>query len=173
MVITTAPRKRMMGGQNQGLLAGLSFGNPTTNFKDGDQPVFFTPMCNKYYHGLLYHNIKKKCFFFDTLTGTLDNSLFSDKDRFAVQSLSHIWCHGLQHARLPCPALSSGVCSNSCLVSWWCHPVISSSISPFYSCPQPFQNQGLFQWVGASHQVAKVLEFQLQHQSFQYSLDFL
>ena len=90
MVITTAPRKRMMGGQNQGLLAGLSFGNPTTNFKDGDQPVFFTPMCNKYYHGLLYHNIKKKCFFFDTLTGTLENSLFSNKDRFAVQSLSRI-----------------------------------------------------------------------------------
>ena len=35
--------------------------------------------------------------------------------------------HRLQHARLPCPSLSPGVCSNSCPWSWWCHPTISSS----------------------------------------------
>ena len=34
--------------------------------------------------------------------------------------------HGLQHSRLPCPSLSPGACSNSCPLSWWCHPTISS-----------------------------------------------
>ena len=46
--------------------------------------------------------------------------------------------HGLQHARLSCPSLSSGVCSDSCPLSWWCHPAISSSVTPFSSCPQYF-----------------------------------
>ena len=46
--------------------------------------------------------------------------------------------HGLQHARLPCPSLSPGVCSNSCLSSQWCHPTISSSVVPISSCPQSF-----------------------------------
>ena len=43
-------------------------------------------------------------------------------------SNSHIslWPHGWQHARLPCPSLSPGVCSNSCSLSWWCHLIISS-----------------------------------------------
>ena len=43
--------------------------------------------------------------------------------------------HGLQHARLPCPSLSPGVCSHSCPLSWWCHPTISSSAA-FFSCSQ-------------------------------------
>ena len=42
--------------------------------------------------------------------------------------------HGLQHARLPCPSLSPGICFNSCPLSWWCHPTISSSVTPFSSC---------------------------------------
>ena len=56
--------------------------------------------------------------------------------------------------------------------SQWCHLTISSSVSPFSSCPQ---HQGLFQWVSSSHQVAEVLELQLQHQSFQWIIrvDFL
>ena len=45
------------------------------------------------------------------------------------------------------------------------HPL--SSPSP--SAPNPSQHQGLFQWVSSLHQVAKVLEFQLQHQSFQWT----
>ena len=51
--------------------------------------------------------------------------------------------HELQHARLPCPSLSPRVCSNSCLLSWWCHPTISSSITAF-SCPQCFPASGSF-----------------------------
>ena len=46
--------------------------------------------------------------------------------------------HGLQHARLPCPSLSPGVCSNSWSLSQWCHPTTSSFVSPFSSCPQSF-----------------------------------
>ena len=46
--------------------------------------------------------------------------------------------HGLRHTRLPCPSLSPGVCSNSCLLSQWCHPTTPSSIVPFSSCPQSF-----------------------------------
>ena len=46
--------------------------------------------------------------------------------------------HELQHARLPCPSLSPGVCSNSCPLSQWCHPNISFFVTPFSSCPQPF-----------------------------------
>ena len=48
-----------------------------------------------------------------------------------------LWPHGLQHARLPCPSLYPKACSNSCPLSWWCHPTISSSVAPFSSCPQP------------------------------------
>ena len=61
-----------------------------------------------------------------------------------------------------------GACSNACPSSQWYHPTISSSIVPFSSCLQSFPNQGPFQWVSSLHQVAKVLEFQLQHQSFQW-----
>ena len=43
--------------------------------------------------------------------------------------------HGLEHSRLPFPSLSPGACSNSCLSSQWCHPMSSSSVIPFSSCP--------------------------------------
>ena len=58
---------------------------------------------------------------------------------------------GLQHARLPCPSLSPGVCSNSCQLSWWCQPTLSSSVVPF-SCPQSFPAAGSFSmsWLFAS-----------------------
>ena len=42
--------------------------------------------------------------------------------------------HGLKHARLPCPSPSLGACWNSCPLSWWCHPTVSSSVVPFSSC---------------------------------------
>ena len=75
--------------------------------------------------------------------------------------------HESQHARPPCPSPTPRVYSNSCPSSQWCHPTISSSVIPFSSCPQPSQHQDLFQWVSSSHEVAKVLEFQLQHHSLQ------
>ena len=55
-----------------------------------------------------------------------------------------LWPHGLQHTRLPCPSLSSGIYSNSCPLSHWCHTTLSSSIVPFSSCPQSFPASGSF-----------------------------
>ena len=52
--------------------------------------------------------------------------------------------HGLQHTRLPCPSLSPGACSNSCPLSWWYHPIISSSVIPFSSYPQSLPASGFF-----------------------------
>ena len=46
--------------------------------------------------------------------------------------------HGLQHARLPCPSSATRTYSNSCPLSWWCHPTISSSVVPFSSHLQSF-----------------------------------
>ena len=55
-----------------------------------------------------------------------------------------LWPHGLQHARLPNALLSPGVCSDSCPLSRWCHPTISSSVIPFSSRPQSFPASGSF-----------------------------
>ena len=68
--------------------------------------------------------------------------------------------HGLQYTRLPCPSPTPGAYSNSCPLSWWCHPTISSFVVPFSSVNLS-QHQGLYQGVSSSHQVAKLLEFQL------------
>ena len=92
-----------------------------------------------------------------------------------AQSCPTLWPHGLQYARVPCPWPSPWVFSNSRPLSQWYHPIILSSVVPFSSCLQSFPLQGLFYWVGSSHQVAKGLGLQLQHQSFQWTfrVDFL
>ena len=77
--------------------------------------------------------------------------------------------HESQHARPPCSSPTPGVYSNSGSLSWGCYPAISSSVSPSPPAPNPSQHQGLFQWVNSLHEVAKELEFQLQHQSFQWT----
>ena len=86
--------------------------------------------------------------------------------------LCHLWFHSVQfscsvmsdslrphesqHARPPCPSPTSGVYSNSCPLSQWCHPTISSSVGPFSSCPQSLPASGsfpmsqLFTWGGQS-----------------------
>ena len=83
--------------------------------------------------------------------------------------------HKLQQITLPCPLLSPGACSNSCPLSQWCHPTISSSLPTSTLAPNLSQYQGLSQCVGSFYQVARVLEFQLQHQSYQwiFRIDFL
>ena len=60
-----------------------------------------------------------------------------------VQSNS-LWLHRLQHARLPWPSLSPRICSDSCLLSQWCYPTISSSAIPFSSCLQSLPAWGSF-----------------------------
>ena len=63
-----------------------------------------------------------------------------------------LWPCGLQHARLPCLSLSLGACSNSCPLSLWCHPTISSSVILFSSCLQSSPASGSFptSWLFAS-----------------------
>ena len=62
--------------------------------------------------------------------------------------------HESQHARPPCPSPTPGVYPNSCPLSRWCHPAISSSVIPFFSCPQSLPASGsfpmsqLFTWGG-------------------------
>ena len=94
----------------------------------------------------------------------------------AAQSCLTLRPHGLQHTRFPCPSPTLGACSNWSPSSWMksiqlSHPPLFSS-SPTFNLSQ---HQGLFQWVLSSHQVAKVLELQLQHQSLQwiFRIDFL
>ena len=55
-----------------------------------------------------------------------------------------LWSDGLQHARLPCPSPSPRACSNSYLLSQWCHPTISSSVVPFSFLPSIFPNIRVF-----------------------------
>ena len=91
---------------------------------------------------------------------------------FSRSVVSDSWrSHGLQHARLPCPSPTPGVYSNSCPLSQWCHPAISSSVIPFSSCPQSlpvsesFPMSQLFAWGGQSTGVsasASVLPVNIQ-----------
>ena len=91
----------------------------------------------------------------------------------SVQSLSRVQLlcpHGLQHARPPCPSPTPGVHSNSCPSSQCCHPTISSSDVTFSSCFQSFPASESFPMSQLFASATKVLEFQLQHQSFQWTL---
>ena len=85
--------------------------------------------------------------------------------------------HGLQHARLPCPSPFPGACSNSCQLSRWCHPTISSSVVPFASCLPSFPASGSFLMSQLFALGGKILEsqLQLQRQYFQciFRIDFL
>ena len=67
-----------------------------------------------------------------------------------------LWSHEWQHTRPPCPSPTPGVHWDSCPLSQWCHPAISSSVVPFSSCPQSlpasesFPKSQLFAWGGQS-----------------------
>ena len=104
----------------------------------------------------------------DTCYNTLD---FLDVQFSSVQSLSHVWLFlttGLQHARPPHPSPIPGVTQ---IHDHWVGDAIQPSHPLSSLSPAAFnlsQHQDLFQWVCSLHQVAKVLEFQLQHQSFQW-----
>ena len=65
-----------------------------------------------------------------------------------------LWPHGLQHTRAPCPSPTPRVYQNSCPLSRWCHPTVSSSVVPFYSHLQSgsflsffFININIFNWM--------------------------
>ena len=110
------------------------------------------------------HIIFSNCvFFFFNFSSSLQLLLF--------RHLCHVQFFAIpstEYARLFSPPLSPRVCSKSCPLSQRCYLIIS-----FSATPSPFafnfsQYQGLFQQVGSSHQVAKVLEIQFHQQSFQW-----
>ena len=77
--------------------------------------------------------------------------------QFSCSVMSNtLWPHGLQHARTPCPSSTPGVYPNSCPLSRWCHPAISSSVVSVSSCTQSFLASEsftisqLFTWGGQS-----------------------
>ena len=69
-------------------------------------------------------------------------SPFTWTDRFSSVVSDSLQPHGLQHARLPCPSPAPGAYSNSCPLSQWCHPTISSSVVHFSCCLQSFPASG-------------------------------
>ena len=77
--------------------------------------------------------------------------------------------HESQYARPPFPSPTPRVYPNPCPLSRWCHPSFHPLSSPSLPALNLSQHQGLFKWVSSSHQVDKVLEFQLQHQFFQWT----
>ena len=95
-----------------------------------------------------------KDFFFGSTSVQFNHSVMSNSLR----------PHGLQHSRLPCPSPTPRACSDLGPSSWWCHPTILFSVFLFSSCLQSFPASESFQM----SQEANVLEFQLQHQSFQW-----
>jgi len=109
---------------------------------------FFLAFLSYNWHITLY---ELKCtIWFDThifcemiITDRLVNSSSSVQFSCSVVSDS-LWPHGLQHTRLPCLSPIPGVCSNSCPLSQWCHPNISSSVIPFSLCLQSFPASGSF-----------------------------
>ena len=95
----------------------------------------------------------------------------------SVQSLSHVQLFATSWtvAHQASLSITNSRSLNSCPFSRWCHPTTSSSVIPFSSCFQSFPASGAFPMISSLHQVAKVLEFLLQHQSFQwiFRTDFL
>ena len=72
-------------------------------------------------------------------------TIWSPSVQFSCSVMSDsLWPHGPQHSRPPCPSQTPGVYSNSCPLTRWCHPTISSSVVPFSSCPQSFPASGSF-----------------------------
>ena len=64
---------------------------------------------------------------------------------------SSLWPHGLQHARSPCPSPTPGVYSNSCPLSWWCHPTTSSFVVLLLLLPLIFPSITVFSNESALH----------------------
>ena len=80
-----------------------------------------------------------------SLTITFTLQLFTFLLEFFQFSHSDpLWPHELLHTRFHWPSRTSRVCSNSCPLSWCCHPTVSSSVTPFSSCPQSFPKSQSF-----------------------------
>ena len=131
-----------------------------------------TDFCVILYSATLMHLLISSNSFFGWVLG------FSIYQLSSVQSICHLWLFATPWTAANQASLS--ITNSRSLfklmsiesVMPFNHLIFSSPSPPAFSLPQ---HQGLFQWVNSSHQVAKVLEFQLQHQSFQwiFRTDFL
>ena len=74
---------------------------------------------------------------------TTDLAVFTSSVQFS-HSVMSLQSHGLQHARPPCLSPTLKIYLNSCPLSQWCHPTISSSVIPFSSCLHSFPESGSF-----------------------------
>ena len=93
--------------------------------------------------------------------GSLNSQQRWHSVQFSRSVVSDSWQpHESQHARPPCPSPYPGVHSNSCPLSWWCHPAISSSVVPFSSCAsESFSMSQLFAWGGQSTGASALASF--------------
>ena len=101
--------------------------------------VWVTECCESFPKFTNVYNIMKTT---DTQFQDTNSPYFQFSHSIVSDSLQ---LHEPQHARPPCPSLTPGVHPNPCPSSQWCHPTISSSVSPFSSCPQSFTASGSFQ----------------------------
>ena len=102
------------------------------------------------------------------LASHINTKLWHSSVQFSCSVVSdYLRPHESQRARPPCPSPTPRVHSDSRPSSQRCHPAISSSVVPFSSCPQSLPASESFPMSQLSHEVAKVLEFQLWHHSFQ------
>ena len=131
--------------------------------------LFITLFLNLVYHRYSCYVIEGK--------NITEQCIYAHQFSCSVVSNS-LQCHGLDHARLPCPSPTPRTCSCPSTHVHWVSDVIQLS-HPLSSPSPPALNlsqlKSLSQWVSSSHQVAKVLELQLHHRSFQWTfrVDFL
>ena len=104
-----------------------------------------------------WEHVHKSCLFISpTKLAQVPNNRLHSSVQFSRSVVSDsLWPHELQHARPPCPSPTHGAYSNSCPLSRWCHPTISSPVAPFsclQSCPASgsFSMSQLFAWGGQS-----------------------
>ena len=116
---------------------------------------------------LMYPFLGACTYYFSLLLNTVSYHLSSVQFSSVTQSCPTLRPHESQHSRPPCPSPAPGVHSDSRPVSDAIQPS-HPLLSPSPPACNPSQHQALFQWVNSSHEMAKVLEFQLQHQSFQH-----
>ena len=125
--------------------------------------MLFVGMTDSVYH--------LKCKHYNISPPKLSDSEQSTVPQFSSVQFSRwvmsnsLWPHELQHARPPCPSPTPGVHANSRPLSWWCHPAISSSVVPFFSCPQSlpasesFPMNQLFTWGSQTTGVSALASF--------------
>ena len=106
---------------------------------------------------MLFQQYKRKLYIWtspdDQYWNQIDYILWSQRWRSSISSVQFscsvvsdsLRPHGPQHTRPSCPSPTPGVYSNSCPLSQWCHPIISSSVISFSSCLQSFPASGSFQ----------------------------